>query len=1582
MRLRPVPSSLPLLAFLALAAYAPAASGPGAQLRLSVSFADAPTLARTAEPGAPAVPFRDVALLLPPETRVAGAAFVARDEQAAPASPVAVASPAILDDGTPVVGSRLAGDGATYPAGPGELLGEWTWHGYRVAAVRLYPERAARGADGSWRGALRCGAVEVTLDLAPEAAALRRRRAVAGEDERVRAELAARVANPELLARYAPVSVEAAAAPAPVPAWAPDLFGGAAELVIVTGAALAPEFQRLADYRTSRGTATIVATVEDIAANHPGAGDLADAVRAFLADAYRDRGATSVLLGGDVSVVPARRVLNTLYPAEGGTEIPVDLYYAGLDGDWNADGDERPGEPYVNAYDPGDEADLAAELAVGRAPVASVAEAAVFIDKIIAYESGQGGAQAGRALFLSEVLFPTNWTQGGTVVEDGAQYSQAIIDSVLAGAPLAPAAARLYEAHTLWPGSAPETKSAVLDSLNSGRYGLVNHVGHGFFYNMSVGDATIDLKDAAALRNGPDFFVLNSLNCSSAAFDYNCILERMVTNPHGGAVAAVGSARAAFPSTASRYQRRFYQAVFRDGVREIGSALDRSRQDFLPWTYTNTPERWTHMTLTLLGDPRLAVWTDVPRPLTVAAPDSLPYGEQTVEVTVAADGQPLAGATVCLVKGDEDWARATTDPFGQALLLFTVKSGGAVTLTVTAPDRTPDVRTVPVARLGQPYLKVTGVQFRDDGTLGSAGNGDGVPDAGERLAIVASFTNTGSVPSAAPVTLYAWSELPYLSLLSMATTVPVLAPGATTTGSPAILVAAETAAADGAPLQIELVGADGPRTYRDTIVSEVRAPDVRPVLAGWSDYPGGDGDGLVEAGESVTLTWTLFNAGRGRASGLTAQVEAVSGLTVVDGTGAWPDIAGLATGTATDALAVRAGSPAGAARGTLVIRDARGHEWRLGFDVTAPARPTITSVTSPTGGECLLRWSANAEADLLGYHVFRSLSPYDGFVRVTPEPLTGGALFRDSGLAPMTRYYYQVAAVDSSRLISPLSYASGVSTLPAERAGWPVELPVETSSHCAVGDVDGDGGLDVVLAADCIYAWDAEGVEVRDGDGDSQSLGPLNNVKADWGPAGVTLANLTSRPGLEIVASNRTARQIWVYQGDGSVAPGWPRTLSNWNWAAPAVGDLDGDGDLEIVVNTIDGRLYVWHHDGTELRDGDGNPTTNGVFQVRTNEWYSWCSPALVDLDGDGRLEIILATRYTDAKADVVMALRNDGTNAPGFPYSLGAQGDVLCSPAVGDVDGDGQREIVVVSENDRLHVIRANGQAMAPFPIVFVSNNMAAGISTPSPALGDFDGDGAVEIVAVAVTDEHNAAIHVVRHDGTTLAGWPKSVPGNSESSPLVGDISGDGALDVLFGIGGGADNSPNALYAFRADGGVVPGFPVQLSGPVRPAPTLADLDGDGGVDLVYGGWDLAMHVWDLPAPWIESRFPWPTFKGNPLRTGVFPQAWTTPVPDEGEGAPPARATLAAAAPNPFNPRTRIAFAVPGAGSSRVRLSVYDLRGRRVARLVDGELPGGRHAVDWQGRDDEGRPVGSGVYLYRLEAGGEVLQNRMTLVK
>jgi hypothetical protein len=111
-------------------------------------------------------------------------------------------------------------------------------------------------------------------------------------------------------------------------------------------------------------------------------------------------------------------------------------------------------------------------------------------------------------------------------------------------------------------------------------------------------------------------------------------------------------------------------------------------------------------------------------------------------------------------------------------------------------------------------------------------------------------------------------------------------------------------------------------------------------------------------------------------------------------------------------------------------------------------------------------------------------------------------------------------------------------------------------------------------------------------------------------------------------------------------------------------------------------------------------------------------------------------------------------------------------------------------------------------------------------------------------------------------------------------------------------------------------------------------------------------------------------------------PQSWW---PDgiavTGIGDSPAARSLAArAVPNPFNPSTRIEFLLPSRGD--LHIAIYDLQGRLVRSLLATDHPAGSGSMVWDGRDEAGRTVGSGVYVYRVDTSAESVAGKVALLK
>ncbi len=332
----------------------------------------------------------------------------------------------------------------------------------------------------------------------------------------------------------------------------------------------------------------------------------------------------------------------------------------------------------------------------------------------------------------------------------------------------------------------------------------------------------------------------------------------------------------------------------------------------------------------------------------------------------------------------------------------------------------------------------------------------------------------------------------------------------------------------------------------------------------------------------------------------------------------------------------------------------------------------------------------------------------------------------------------------------------------------------------------------------------------------------------------------------------RTGAFIWEWLSEDDLPHGNGDGFPDGVFATPAAGDVDGDGDMEIAFGSWDRNIYMLDHRGRE------------VWRYHAADTV-WSSAAMADLNRDGDLEIITGADISGENAGGYLWVFNpNGT----VLFSKHVPGAVYSSPAVGDLDGDNDLEIVVGSNKSTLNTNDPRGRiyawdhtgALLPgWPVL-----TGAGQGISSPALGDIDGNGDLEIFVGA----EDGKLYGLHHNGSNVSGWPVNFGGRVWSSPTIGDHDGDGQLEVFVAWGWSvfALNSRGAREAEWNSG-----YTIESS------PAIGDPDGDGKVEIVIGGSQDAdpaygyLHAWESGSA-SGAGFPWPMFQQNAQHTGLYP--------------------------------------------------------------------------------------------------------------
>ena len=481
-------------------------------------------------------------------------------------------------------------------------------------------------------------------------------------------------------------------------------------------------------------------------------------------------------------------------------------------------------------------------------------------------------------------------------------------------------------------------------------------------------------------------------------------------------------------------------------------------------------------------------------------------------------------------------------------------------------------------------------------------------------------------------------------------------------------------------------------------------------------------------------------------------------------------------------------------------------------------------------------------------------------------------------------------------------------------------------SSPAVADLDGDGNAEVIGAAYSIYVLDGKtgALEWKVASGHDRSEPGADDVGRTW--PGVVVADVDHDTQLEIVTAH-SGGYVSVYTAQGYFETGWPQHPTNYEFRGLSVSDLDANGDLEIIVTATGSEKNTWVFEHT-------GALRAGWPQLSDDGGYAWGvyndNAAVGDLDGDGLGELVVPS-----DVHYICAYEADGSHIPANAIYEGKnwgrvgvwesleielrgwgecdgtreesyRANFADGPSViADMDGDGVVEVAAVGNVYDCGAGYPPSRYYAPFifnadrsrfqnalydwsqnpvdtgsPLSEDYNVIES--AEPNPVVADLDGDGLKELLFAS----YDGRLHAFWLNGEEHGNWPVEVYNLYEgfyrfaSEPVVADLDNNGKAEVIFtswtqigsdhtGLIYIVDYLGNLLYQAL--------LPEASAGEdwngALPAPTLADIDGDGELEVVVNTAHSGFVAYDLPGT-QNAVVLWGTGRGNYLRNGYIPPA------------------------------------------------------------------------------------------------------------
>ena len=622
---------------------------------------------------------------------------------------------------------------------------------------------------------------------------------------------------------------------------------GGYDLLVITKQQYVDSFDDYVNFYQARGLRTRVVDLETILSTMDGR-DNPEKLRNYIIQEYEENGIMMVNLAGDVPGIPYRGLYCFADSGSGyeDNDIPADLYYAALDGDWNDDGDNHWGEI--------GEDDLLPELGIGRMCFSNQSELDNMLHKSMTYQTEPILGEFRDVILAGEHLYDNPMTNGSQYLElligthDDNGYTTTCI-------PEDYNFTRLYEEEGNWSGT------LLRNAINQGTQ-YVHHDGHAntsYVAGWNNSDIT-DNKFSGVNGIDHNYTFFHTSGCICGDFSSDCILERM-TKIANFAVATFGNSRYGWfnegqtEGPAIHLARETEDAYYHDRIPYGGMALREGKIETAPWV--NAPGqweegalRWNFYDLNMMGDVACSPWHDEPFTPEVNYFSEIFIGMTSTGVTVRnGNGEGLKNFRCALFHGEDLIGVGYTNEDGDATIEFAepIDIVGEMSLIVTGCDAWP--QTLPVISLPGNCAYVIYDSYEI--------SGGAQPDFGQSIALDMQIKNVG-VLVAYNVTATLSTDCDYITLTDDTETIASIEGGATVNLAEAFAMDIADDVPNMTKADFTLTCTDGTETWESKFDIRLHAPELTVVSTLIED---GDGNGQIDPGETVTAHITVKNAG-------------------------------------------------------------------------------------------------------------------------------------------------------------------------------------------------------------------------------------------------------------------------------------------------------------------------------------------------------------------------------------------------------------------------------------------------------------------------------------------------------------------------------------------------------------------------------------------------------------------------------------------------------------------------------------------------------------------------------------------------